>query len=115
MSNLSPDQFGLYPQQHEQLAVSGRRMEWMRPSELQPHADTDIYKDGGQDDHVDRLATSIARRGYRKSDLGIRDHIHLYQGDDVTALVQGNHRVHAMTKIGYDKPVPVVVSDRRTK
>ena len=109
---LSRDQFGLYEPEQARLRVTGRTMQWMRPSELLPYADDRTE----WQDHVDDLAGRISRQGYRGKALGLREHIHLvHQSDGLSALANGNHRVRAMTQMGYDKPVPVLVSDRRPK
>lgn len=92
----------------------------MRPSELLPFAAdrTNPY----DQQHVSRLAEKISRQGYRggQHDSHVTrpdqsSHIHVTHTDEGSFLMNGNHRVHAMNQIGYDKKVPVRVTDLRTK
>lgn len=94
----------------------GRQFTMMRPSQLVAHAGD--RSDKMSQAKVNVIADSIGRRGYRASMHNDADsHIHLQHTDGYpyTQLTEGNHRVHAMVKAGYDKPVPVRVSDTRTK
>lgn len=92
----------------------------MHPRELLRHAED--RSEPSQARNVDELAGRISRQGYRSRTLDgpygkAGEHIHLGFTDAAPEgfLVNGNHRVHALNKIGYDKPVKVRVSDKRTK
>lgn len=109
--NLNAQQFPfLSDRDHEILRVTGRTMAMMRPSELVQHADGVL----GDDERDATLAESIARRGYRAKGLPLHEHIHLVHHDAGANLANGNHRVRGLYSAGYDKPVPVLVSDRRS-
>lgn len=79
----------------------------MRPSELLKHARDRSDKFGQS--KVNHLADSISRRGYRASMHNERSDIRLEHMRFHSELTEGNHRIHAMAKIGYDKPVRVRV------
>ena len=104
------------PVSPEQFTRPGYVM--MRPSELAKYAE-DRTSDPYQERHVAELAQRISRQGYRakqhqhwRNDLD--SSIHLVHLDDGTSFLNnGNHRVVAMNRIGYDKRVPVRVSDFR--
>lgn len=96
----------------------GQKVVMMRPSELAAYAE-DRTSDLHQKRHVEDLAAKISRQGYRGKQhdhpvLARSNHIHLVHTNDESFLNNGNHRVAAMTQIGYDKPVPVRLSDFRT-
>jgi hypothetical protein len=92
-------------------ALNEKQFVMMKPSELLPYARD--RSDTMAQPKVDALADSISRRGYRasmhdgkSSEIQLDHHSHQYPR---TQLAEGNHRVAAMTKIGYDKPVRVRV------
>lgn len=93
----------------------------MRPAELLPLA-ADRLSDPRQREHVEDIAESIKRRGYlagkhdsHSSRPKQSSHIHVVHTDDSSWVENGNHRVHALGLAGYSKPVPVRVTDLRTK
>lgn len=90
----------------------GQQFAMMRPSELLPHAEP---RDGEYERHnVREIADSIKEWGYDSESHDAHTHIHLAHLEDGTKwLANGNHRVHAMSEIGYDKPVKVRLSDYR--
>lgn len=97
----------------------GKQFVKMKPSALLPYAldRSDKYAQA----NVNVLADSINRRGYRASQhdnphRNSDSHIHLWLTDSYphAELINGNHRVHAMNQAGYDKAVPVRVTDERT-
>lgn len=103
--NLNPQQFN---DMHSSYlgAFNGRReFKMMRPSELLPH----VVPTPDQEEADAEIGGRIQRQGYRGKGLGIKEHIHLVEGE-FGGLANGNHRVRAMNQIGYDKPVPVLVS-----
>lgn len=92
----------------------GQQFVMMRPSALLPFAGD--RSDKMAQAKVNALADSIKQHGYRadkmrgnKAPITLEHHDH-YPG---ATLTEGNHRVHALTKIGYDRPVKVRVSDFR--
>lgn len=99
----------------------GGRDAMMHPSELLPFAE-DRLRDPYQRAHVEKIAESIKRQGYRgqqhdshvtRPDLS--SHIHLAHTDEGSFVMNGNHRVTALGLAGYSKKVPVRVTDLRTK
>lgn len=97
----------------------GGALQKMRPSELLPYAE-DRTTDPVMRQHVESLAEKIGRQGYRGKQHDAykpqqSSHIHLAHTDSGSFVMNGNHRVAAMALAGYDKPVPVRVTDLRTK
>jgi ParB-like chromosome segregation protein Spo0J len=91
----------------------------MKPSELLPLAG-DRTSDPNQRAHVEEIAASIKRSGYqaKKHDAfepKLSTHIHVVHTDEESYVWNGNHRVAALGLAGYTKPVPVRVSDFRSK
>jgi hypothetical protein len=86
--------------------LSPQQFVMMRPSELRPYA-------GRRDDKssqaiIRHLAESITEHGYDPTKAqGNKAPITLGRSGMVEHLTEGNHRVHAMTRMGYDEPVPV--------
>lgn len=100
----------------------------MHPSELLPHAEHYPADNPGAQNIVDGLAASISRIGYKPAkysgaaadpNLSTKDKpsspIRLVHEDWGSYLRDGNHRVHALNRAGYDKKVPVSVLDRRRR
>jgi len=84
----------------------GQQFAMMRPSELLPYAGD--RTDRMAQAKVNVIADSIQQHGYRASKMrGNKAPITLDGSDRRPALTEGNHRVHAMIKIGYDRPVKV--------
>lgn len=80
----------------------------MRPSELLPYARDRSDKFGRV--KVQGLAASIQKNGYRaRLAKGNKAPITLDHTGPWPELTEGNHRVHAMNSIGYDRPVRVKV------
>lgn len=86
----------------------GEQFAMMRPSELIKHShQTHMYEA-----KIGVIADSISQHGYRaaraqgnKAPITL-DHTARMGGPTLT---EGNHRVHAMGRIGYDRPVKVRV------
>lgn len=89
----------------------GRQFEMMRPSELLPYAADRSGKMAQA--KIAGLAESISQHGYRARKMrGNRAPITLDHNAGAwgsPALTEGNHRIHAMNRIGYDRPVRVRV------
>lgn len=86
----------------------GKQFVTMRPSELLPYARD--RSDKMAQAKIAVLAESISHHGYRASKMrGNRAPITLDQTGRRPELTEGSHRVHAMTRIGYDRPVRVQV------
>lgn len=84
----------------------------MRPSELLPFAQD--RSDKMAQAKINYLADSISQHGYRARQMrGNRAPITLDHSGPRSALTEGNHRVHAMVRIGYDRPVPVEVKGQQ--
>jgi hypothetical protein len=80
----------------------------MRPSELMPYARDRSDKMAQAKIRV--LADSIGTHGYRASKMrGNKAPITLDSSGRRPELTEGNHRVHAMNRIGYNRPVKVRV------
>ena len=88
----------------------GEQYAMMRPSDLLRYASD--RSDKMAQAKVNVIAKSIKQHGYRASRMkGNKAPIALdYTPRWGPNLTEGNHRIHAMTKIGYDRPVKVHVS-----
>lgn len=89
-----------------QDALSPKQFAMMRPSELLKHShQTHMYEA-----KTAVLADSISQHGYRAAKAqGNKEPITLDHSARAggPTLTEGNHRVHAMNRIGYDRPVRV--------
>lgn len=91
--------------------LNGEQFTTMRPSELLSYARD--RSDKMAQAKVNVLAESIGQHGYRASKMrGNRAPITLDQTGRRPELTEGNHRIHAMNRIGYDRPVRVRVIGR---
>ena len=86
----------------------GQQFVRMRPSELLQYAGD--RSDRMAQAKISVLAESISQHGYRSNRArGNRAPITLEHRAHRSDLTEGNHRVHAMARIGYDRPVRVRV------
>jgi hypothetical protein len=100
--------------------TNGAVLQHLAPSELAKYAEP-RDRDPAERKHVDQIAESIKRQGYRvrqhdshPSRPDLSSHIRLYHTDEGSFLSNGNHRVAALVRSGYSKKVPVMVKDLRS-
>lgn len=110
----------------QKTAAGGRdRVERIHPRDLMQYVETYRTDDEGGRRHRQDLAEKIRQKGYQpRLHGGMSGDTHfsppsspitLVHEDHASYFLEGNHRVHALNDIGYDKPVPVLVKDRRSQ
>jgi 8-oxo-dGTP diphosphatase len=96
----------------------------MHPRDLMQYVEAYRTDDEGGKRHRKDLADKIRQKGYQpRLHGGMSGNTHFYppsspitlvHEDEHSYFLEGNHRVHALNDVGYDKKVPVLVKDRRT-